>query len=337
MDNTVQQRIYIIFLLLFCVTLFASTFYYYTFDRAVPFLDCVYMTVVTLSTVGYGEVLDISGNNTAKIFTMLLMISGVGLVAYGFSLTTAFFVEGQLSDLWRRHRMEQQIAHLSDHYIVCGGGGTGLSAMEEFLKLDTQVVVIDSDVDRLAELALKTKNLFYIEGDSTEDEVLILAGIERAKGVLIALRSDKDNLFITVSARQLNPKIRIVSKGAGQKMKEKLQRAGADATVCPNLIGGLRMASEMVRPTVVSFLDLMLRDTNRTMRIDEIKISSKSSYLGKTLKESRLKENFDILVLAILEGDKLIYNPTAEISFTQKSTLIFMGDEKQVARMRKAF
>ena len=236
--------------------------------------DCFYMTIITLSTVGYGETLP--GMHTVdyvRAWTVLLILSGTGILLYWVSSFTAIIVEGDLRGLLRSRRVQKAIDSLRDHVIVCGAGTTGVHAIRELVESGTSFVVIDHDEHRLEELNEEVSgDLLYLVGDAAGDPILLKAGIERAKGVMVMLHEDRDNLFCTLSARALNANVRIISKAVEHSAQPKLIRAGADRVVSPNFIGGLRLASEMVRPSVVEFLDAMLRGDEK-LRIEELTIA----------------------------------------------------------------
>ncbi|MBW1786255.1 MAG: NAD-binding protein [Deltaproteobacteria bacterium] len=330
-----QKRLFYLLAIMFLVVLAGSTGYYVIFGGKPSFLDCVYMTMISLTTVGYGEVVEVTGNVTAQIFTIVLITAGMGVILYGISTLTAIIVEGQLSGIMRRKRMENKIKKLSGHYIVCGGDQTGRHVIRELISNKEQVVLIELEqgqVDRVEEL----EGLFYIQGDATDDSNLASAGIDRARGIVICLPSDKDNLYVTMTARMLNPDLRIITRMTDAMIEPKLHKAGADAVVSPNFIGGLRIASELIRPTAVSFLDLMLRSSGGVLRIHEAPISSDSQMMGKTIKESRLKENFGILVLGWTEpgSSEIRFNPDSAMTITEGMTLIVMGNMEQIAKVR---
>lgn len=298
------------------------------------YLDAVYMTVITLATVGYGETKDLSNNVAARVFTIFLILLGMGILLFVTSTATAFIVEGELTDILRRRKMNKEIARLRGHFIVCGAGETGLHVMEELSRTLRPFVAIDINPERPPKIE-HLGSFLYVIGDATADETLIQAGIEQAKGVVIALPSDKDNLFVTVSARALNQDIKIVAKGIDHNVTQKLFKAGANSVVSPNFIGGLRMASEMIRPTVVSFLDIMLREKEQTLRIEEVELEAGSPLVGKTLKEMGLKERFNLLVLAYKEpAGNLHYNPQADHRFACGYTLVIMGEMRALAEVR---
>ncbi len=319
------------------VIMAGSTGYYIIFNGEPEFLDCLYMTVVSLTTVGYGEVLAVTGNDTAQIFTMILITFGMGIILYGISSLTALLLEGELSGIFRKKKMAKQIDKLNDHYIVCGGGETGSGVIVELCKNNEVAVLIEEDTERI-ERCKEICDLLYIKGDATDDENLIAAGIDRAAGIVISLPSDKDTLYVTMTARMLNQKIRIISRMTNQHLEPKLFKAGANAVVCPNAIGALRMASEMIRPTAVDFLDRMLRSSHGNLRIHELTVSENSKFSEKEIRHCGLKERYGLLVLgAKTKAKDIEFNPAPTQKLTAGTTLIVMGAVGQIAKAKDAF
>jgi voltage-gated potassium channel len=311
--------------------------YYIIFNGQPKFMDCIYMTVVSLTTVGYGEIIEITGNVPAQIFTMVLITFGVGIILYSISTITAVIVEGELTGILRKKKMIKQIQKLKDHIIVCGGGETGRPVLVELSKNKELFVLIEQDKETI-ERCKSIDNLLYIQGDATEDENLMAAGIKKASGIIVVLPSDKDNLYVTMTARMLNKEIRIVSKMIDQNLAPKLKMAGANRVVSPNTIGALRMASEMIRPTVVDFLDSMLRSSRGNLRIHQITVSKDSEIVEKNLRESGIKDHFGLLVLAAKhENEEIEFNPNPDQILTKGMTLIVMGEVDDIARARMAF
>jgi voltage-gated potassium channel len=331
----IHKRLYLIFAAIFLVVLGGSTGYYVIFGGEPTFLDCVYMTVISLTTVGYGEVLKVTGDVPAQIFTIILITFGMGIILYGISTLTALIVEGQISGILRRRRMEKQISKLSSHYIVCGGGQTGRYVVEELIKNGERAVLIEQDEHRI-ELCKALGAVFHIQGDATDDDNLVSAGIKKAAGIVICLALDKDTLYVTMTARMLNAKIRIISRMVDPKIEPKLHKAGANRVVSPNFIGGLRMASELIRPVAVSFLDEMLRSKGGTLRIHEVSVSSSSQLLGETIKSSGLNDKFGILVLGLREhaAGEILFNPSPSVPLAEGATLVVMGELESIARVR---
>lgn len=324
----------------FLGTVLAGTLAYYLLgDGMWSAFDCLYMTVITLSTVGYGEVLPgMSKLEGVRIINLTLIVLGSGTLVYFVSNLTALIVEGDLGGILRLRKMERTLEKLTDHVIVCGVGSTGRHVAAELVVTETPFVLIDRDEHRLLELRQELgTEAPYVVGEATDDHVMERAGITRARGVIAALTDDKDNLFITVTARSYNPGARIVAKAIEPSTEAKLRRAGANSVVSPNYIGGMRMASEMIRPATVQFLDRMLRDREgRTLRIEEIEVSEESGLLGKTLADTKIR-TLGVLVIAVhLPDGEYVYNPAGDQEIQKGSALIVLAEVPHVARMRKA-
>jgi voltage-gated potassium channel len=323
---------------LVAVVIVGSVVYHQLGQGLWPFWDCFYMTVITVSTVGFGETLplmaDISG---ARGFTIALIVLGSGTLLYFVSTFTAFVVEGDLVGALRRNRMQKRIDQLSDHIVVCGVGSTGVHIIEELQLTEHDFVGIDIDGARLAQLdeELPKTELMYVVGDATDDATLHLAGIERARGVITALHDDKQNVFLTITARALNPTARIVAKATDDSARRKLLRAGADAVVSPYRIGGMRLVSEMIRPRVLEFLDLMVRDQEQNLRIEEIPIPDESSLVGVPLRRTEIRTATDVLVIAVRDDEgSYTYNPGPDTNIEQGMTLIVLATTIEVGKLR---
>lgn len=307
---------------------------------SVTVLDAIYMVVITLSGVGYDEIVNTANNHALRIFNIFVVLLGAGVAVYVFSVLTAFLVEGELRHLFRRSRMKKQISELKHHYIVCGFGETGRHVVDELAKTHTPYVVIDTSHEAITRGQEMHHDLYqdmlYVIGDATDENILLQAGLDNAVGLISVLPSDKDNLVITVVVRQRNHNIRIVSRCTHLSYSERMLKAGANSTVSPNHIGGLRMASEVLRPHVVSFLDLMLQEKSRTLRIDEIPIGERSTWLGSAISDLNLSGRYNLLPLAIKgAGDtvpQMIFNPPADTRLAQGAIIIVMGDADNVAR-----
>jgi len=334
--SIVAKRLYLVLVAIVLIILAGSIGYYLIFDGKYSLIDCVYMTVISLTTVGYGEVIEITGNIPAQIFTMILITFGAGVILYGISNLTAVFIEGELSGLLRAKQMVKRIRRLSGHHIVCGGGETGQPVMQELIQNNERVVLIENDPEKIDRCARLLDGLLFIKGDATEDQNLISAGLERAAGFFICLPSDKDALYVTITARMYNERIRIISRVMEEPLRSKLINAGANRVVSPSAIGALRMASEMIRPAAVDFLDRMLRSSQGNLRINELTISSSSSMAGTPVIESGLKERFELLLLASRKpGEVIQFNPLPEDTLEPGMTLIVMGDVENCARAKK--
>lgn len=316
------------------IVIFSATAVYWAIaGDSYSVLDCLYMTVVTISTIGYSEIIDLSGHNFGRIFTMIIAFTGVGILTYVLSTITAFTVEGELKATFRRRKMEKKIKRLKNHYIVCGVGQLGLHIINELYSTGRNSVVIVQKEDHISRLEERFPEQVYIEGDPIEDIVLQKAEIEKAIGLFAAMDDDNKNLIISLSARQMNPNIKVVASCHNNMNAEKMKRAGANAVVSPTLIGGLRMASEMIRPTVVTFLDTMLRDTNKNLRIEETPLPD--SLEGKQLKDLNLKQFNNTLLLAIRTKIGWIYSPNETHTIGKDTSLIIMTTPQERASIEK--
>ncbi|MDB4964150.1 MAG: Potassium channel protein [Myxococcales bacterium] len=305
------------------------------------FGDCIYMTVITVTTVGYGETLvDMEKVQYARAFTIVLLLFGTGSIVYFASTITAFIVEGDLKNVLFSSKLKKRMKRMKDHVVVCGAGTTGRNVIEEMLKTGISVVAVDMDEHELKEIAdaYPKADFTYLVGDATDDDTFNAVNLPAARGLVAALASDKDNLYLTVSARQVNPAIRIVARCAELSHVEKIKRAGADAVVSPNYIGGMRLVSEMVRPSTVKFLDDMLRDKRAAYRIEDVKLGKKAEDLGATLRAARVHERFGMNVLALRTSDAgtWTYNPTDDEKIGPGTTLVVLGSPDQVSALRAA-
>jgi voltage-gated potassium channel len=310
--------------------LLAGTFGYMFFEHW-NFIDALYMSVITLTTVGYEEVHVLS--QAGRIFTMILIIGGIGIVAYAFSTLAAIFIGGHLTDSFRRRKMQKKIDELKDHFIICGASHTGMSIAEEMLKAERHFVVIDSNPKEIEELI--EKNILAIEDDATDDEVLIQAGIERAKGIFGCLAEDKDNAFLTLAAKILNPRIRVIIAQRDEEMRGKLLRSGADSVISPGYIGGIRMVSEMIRPTTVGFLDSMLRDRGGNYSFEDILVPDNVSEDLK-IKDLKDSDKQRALIVAIKNATKNSYeiNPLPDRKISSGELLVALGTPEQLYKLK---
>lgn len=300
--------------------------------------DCLYMTVITISTVGYTETLpSIHQSRVALTVTMVLIFLGSGTLLYFVSNLTAIFVEGDLGGILRRRAMDRAIDELTGHTIVCGAGKTGAYVALEFAAIGEPFVVIDTEQSHVDELGEALgREVLAVLGDATDDAVLERAGIGRARGVIAALADDKSNVYVTISARALSAQARIVAKAVDVGSEAKLKRAGADAVVSPNVIGGLRLVSEMVRPRAVHFLDRMLHHREgEQLRIEEVRIPEGSALEGERLARAGIRE-LGVLVIAVQEADgTYIYNPGGDLSLQTGASLIVLAAPEAVANLRR--
>ena len=300
----------------------------------IGYLQCLYMTVISTFTVGYGEALPIA-TPVDRIYTMLVIVLGLGTMGYGVSQMTAFIVEGELRGILERRKMDKHIAAMRDHFIVCGTGDTGRYIIEELLVTKRPFVAVDVDEEQLKKLA-EPQPFPYVVGDATEEAVLLAAGIKRAAGVLCSLQHDRDNLVLAMTCRMNNQKVRIVAKCQDVKLSQRIKNAGADAVVSPEFIGGMRLVSELVRPTAVSFLDRMLRDREKGVRVEEVRVDTGSTLDGGRLADHAIADS-DVLVMALQEpgATAFVYGPPSDSVLKPGSILVVLGNTEQVAKLRE--
>jgi len=299
-------------------------------------LDSIYMTAITIGTIGYGEVHDLSAHPAARTFAIFFIIICLGTIAYAVTSITAFVVEGELRNILGRRKMEKEIAKLQNHFIVCGSDETAQTVIQELLQTRKPFVVVESSKEKLEKLA-SVGAVLSIQGDPSEDSILLKAGIERAKGVLCSLPTDEANLFVTISARSLNPQIRIVAKGLDLQSHKKMVKAGADSVISPTYIGGMRMVSEMIRPAVTTFLDMMLRERERVLRFDEVTIRKDSPLVGQTIEESRAEQKTGALLVALRRGGAkdFDFNPSKKTRLQENDVLVFIASPDMIQELEK--
>jgi voltage-gated potassium channel len=340
MVSSLTKRLATGLVLLVVVMIGGGAGYYLIGHGRWPLADCVYMTVITVTTVGYGEVLsDMEHVAYARTFTMILLVFGTGSIVYFASTVTAFIIEGDLRNVLFASRLKKRMKRMKDHVVVCGAGSTGRNVIEELLTTGVPVLAIDVRESELREIAEKfpRAEFTYLVGDATDDDIMAQTGLERARGLVAALSSDKDNLYLTVSGRQSNPSVRIVARCAELSHVEKIRKSGADAVVSPNYIGGMRLVSELLRPAVVRFLDDMLRDRRAAYRIEEVTLGDGAIALGATLRDARVRERFGMTVLAVRASDNQswVYNPDANEKLGPGMTLVVLGSTEQLAELRR--
>lgn len=335
--SEVHRRVWVALGLILLVIVVGSLGFFLIGQGRWSYLDCTWMTIISVTTVGFGELPGMDHMPGARVFTIFIVI--VGFCAGGFALSTmtALIVEGDLGRLRRMKKMRKTIDALSGHTVVCGAGSTGRHVIDELVATNTPFVVVDLDEVRLLEAVKRHPGISvpYIVGDATDDLVLREAGIERAKGLVAALREDRDNLFAVITARAANPRARIVARSGDVRVFELMRKAGANAVVSPNFIGGMRLASELLRPNVVEFLDEMIRDRDLNLRIEEVDIPSGSAFAGKMLRESRIRDVTDALVLAIREHGRFHYNPGPDTVLAAGDTLVLLGRTASVGKLRE--
>jgi voltage-gated potassium channel len=307
-------------------TLLTGTVGFTVIDHYPPF-DAFYMTLTTMTTVGYGEVHPLS--QAGRIFNSFLIFFGVGTIFIAIGAMTQTIIELEFGDAIGQRRNRRMIDKLKDHYIICGFGRVGRGAASELQHAGVPFVVVDISLERV-ERALRA-GMLAVAADSTRDETLHQVGIERAGGLVAALATDADNLFVLLSAKGLNPQIYVATRAAEEGAEEKMRRAGADAVFAPYAITGHRLAQSLLRPHVVQFLDFTTKDIGEDISIEQVRVSEESDLASKTIREMQLGRDLGVIVMAIRKRDgQMLFNPTADTAVQGGEYLIVMGRQQNL-------
>ncbi len=315
--------------LIFLSIIFFGTLGYMVVEGMTLF-DSLYMTVITISTVGFSEVRPLSPPGRAV--TMLIIITSITIGGYAISMMARMLIEGELRRSFERRRMERLIRDLENHIIVCGYGRIGRIICKELVAGDIDFVVIEQDPEATRELE-EAKHL-YLQMDATSEEALLKAGIMDARGLVTAVRSDANNVFITLTAKGLREDIFVLSRSSDVRNEDKLKRAGASRVVSPYFIGGRRMAQVLQRPTVVDFIDLATMSNQLGLLIEEVTIRPGSNLIGKDLVESHLRKDFGVIIVAIKPAKgPMVFNPTPNEILNAGDVLVVLGKREDVFRL----
>ncbi len=333
MNSMVYQK-FVLTIILIVLVIFGGTVGYQIIEGW-SFIEALYMTIITISTVGFKEVGQLS--NAGRIFTIFLILGGIIVITSGISLIFSSIIEGTFGEIIRRQRMEKKLAKIKNHFIICGFGAVGEDVVNEFISENKQFVLIEKYKNVLNKLLKEFPVIIFVIGDATDDEILKNAQIEKAKGILAVLGKTADNLYICLSARSLNPKLRIIARVIESESIDKLKKAGADYVFSPEKIGGIRLAAAALKPAVTSFLDAIIRGEYLDLVLNEVEVQEHSSIVRKTLKESEISKNIGIIISAIKSAntDKLIFNPSSKTIINPSDILIVFGSSDQIKQLKK--
>ena len=296
------------------------------------FLDALYMTVITISTVGYREINQVG--DVGRVFTILLVAIGVGFTLYVAAAVVQFMVEGRIRIILGRRRLDKKINRLKNHYIVCGYGRIGRVICRNLRRKPLSVVAIDNSPDLIP--VMDEDGILYVAGDASDEASLIKAGIQRAKGLVAALATDTDNVFLVLTARQLAPQLTIIARASQEAVKSKLQAAGADSVESPYEMGAVSMAHHIIRPTVTNFLDLAFAHGRRDIQMEEIPVSESSDLVDVPLKDSGIRQNYNLIIIAIKKPDgDMLFNPSYETAIMPDDTVIAVGELENLQKLEK--
>jgi voltage-gated potassium channel len=293
-------------------------------------LDCVYMTIITLSTVGFREIDGLS--DAGRVFTLVLIVGGVGVMFYSLGTIVQYLIEGQITNMWGSRRMKDNIAKIKDHIIICGYGQVGREVAITFKSEGVPFVIIDQNQEAIAKAA--GDGLLYVQGNATRDDILEEAGIQRARGLVAAVGSDADNIFITLSARGLRSDLLIVARAFAEESESKLKRAGADRVILPLRLGGRRLAMIALHPLVIDFVETTIHSRERDFVLEDVSIASGSPLAGMTIKQGQ--DSGGAAILAVKKkGGALLGNPPQETVLEAGDEVVVMGTRQQLSSFER--
>jgi len=299
------------------------------------FLDSLYMTVITIFTVGFREVKDLSPQG--RVFTIFIILGGVGSAIFAFTKLAEVVFEGGVNEFWRGRKMQKEISHLRDHYIICGYGRMGRIVGERLTEEGARFIVIESEENKISDLREEGR-ILCIEGDAAKEEVLIEAGIKKAKGLAALLPSDSDNLYLVLTARQLNASIYILSKVVLEEAEKKIIQMGADRVVSPYTLSGLKIAQSLMRPTLVDFMDLIIRRNELSLYMEEVVVQKDSRIVDRSLAECDIRRVSNVIVVAIKKSfQEICFNPSPDVKIETGDILLVLGKKDDVAQFENTF
>jgi len=322
------QRFFLMFLFLLALLLAGTLGYHLLLDW--PLMDGLYMTVISLTTVGFGEVhhLDAEG----RWFTMALILSGVGFFAYTISTMATLAMEVEFNEVIWRRRMQKRIDQLNQHIIVCGYGRTGRAVCDHLHRIHHPFVVLESQTPALDDL--REKGYLFIDGDATHDDSLHRAGIARARSLVAALGNDAENVYLTLSAHQFNAKIQVASWASSQEAKRKLLRAGADYVVTPYETGGQRLVHHLVSPNALAILDTAIRGESPDFSVEEVEVKEHSKFVDNSLRSLGIGRDLGVIIIGIRRKDDMLFNPSADTVFHAHDILVGIGSKSHFIKLR---
>ena len=296
--------------------------------------DALYMTFISISTVGFGEIGKLQP--VGRLFTMVIILFGLLLLSMLSASVTSFWVSRELLPAFKKPRMKKRIFELQNHTILCGAGATGETIITEFLSAGKPLVVIDKESETLERLGEMYPNFLVVMGDATKDESLMEANILKASSLITVLSEDADNLFVVISARSINPQMSIIARAVDSHSMGKMYRAGATHVISSNVTEGLRMAAVVLRPTVVNFLDVMISDDETAYRLEELTVPVGSKYHGKKLSEAEIPQKTGLIVIAIEKSEstqRMIYNPQSSTVIEERDKFVVLGNTKGIEKL----
>ncbi len=324
---------HLVFCILISILILAAGTFGYMVIEGWPFIDAIYMTVITISTVGFKEVNQVG--EAGRIFTIILVFCGVGFSLYVAAAVVQFMVEGRIRIIMGRRRLDKKIDRLKNHYIVCGYGRIGRVLCRHLRKADIDVAVIEKSSERVA--VMDEDGILYIADDATDENNLLKAGIKRARGLVAVLATDTDNVFLVLTARQISPELFIMARASQRNAIIKLRAAGANMVESPYVMGAMSMANRIIRPTVTSFLDQAFAQRHKDIQMEEIPVSAGSELVNIELKDSGIRQNYNLIIIAIKKPDgSMQFNPSFDAVIKPDDTVVAVGEAASLQRLEWA-
>jgi voltage-gated potassium channel len=321
------------FTLIILFTIFIIGTVGFHFIEGWSFVDSFYACITTLSTVGYGDF--VPETTAGKFFAVFIIIFGVGMMFYSLILMAETFIEARLRSLLGRGKLEKTIEKMNNHYIICGGGRIGFLICRELMAGKMPCVVIDNNPEVIQRA--QDEGFLCFRGDATQDKILIEAGIKRAKGVVCVLPSDAENLYVILTAKELNQQVYIISRSEEEESEHRLLRAGADRVMSPYTLGGVRMAMAILRPAMLDFIEITTRQQSLELRMEEISVCKGSPFITQSLEDSGIRKRYGLIIVAVKkESGKMIFNPMANYIIAEGDRLIAMGEDENVKQFSEA-
>jgi voltage-gated potassium channel len=305
----------------------------YHFIEGWTLLEGLYMTVITITTIGFKEVRELS--DSGRIFTLAIIFSGIGMVTYAFVTGSRMIIEGEIQNILKRRRYMKTIEKIQDHFIICGYGRMGSFICQQLHVRSIPFVVVENKTE--LQDKIMEDGFLLSPGDATEEAVLIDAGIHRARGLVSVVQTDADNVYVVLTARELNPEIEIIARAGEEAAEKKLRRAGATRVISPYRIGGMRLVMGIIKPAVMSFLELAMDQRKLDVDVEEVRVVEHSSYSGKKLIETEIRRELNLIIIAIQKSDgRMVFNPGPETVIEDNDTLIAMGERGNLKALEKA-
>jgi voltage-gated potassium channel len=328
------RRMYFAISLLLGLLIIGSLGFY--FIENLSLMEAIYMTVITMSTVGFGTIGELS--QTGMVFTIFLIISSAGTFLYAVTTITTFVIEGEIQNIFHQYRVNKKVSKLKDHIIICGLGRNGREAALELKRQDQAFIIIEKSEETIEEFLAHHEGILVIQGDATQEDILEKAEIEKASGLISTLSTDAENVYITLTARTLSPRIQIIARASNESTISKLKRAGANEVIVPNMIGGRKMANLITRPALMEFIEMVSGEGSSHFHLEIFTCAHHEGLVGKTLAELNVRSRTGTTIIGLKSGKRHVeLNPPANKILEPEDKLFVLGEDKQLEGFKKIY